>query len=159
MSGNPRVAIVYGSPSDHDIMAQAGAMLQRFGVPYDEQFISPHRSPRTLADYVAELEPSGVECVIAGASIGGGSLASSIASFVTIPVIGVPLRGTSPTGGVDAILSLTEMSTGVPIAVVGLDNAKNAAVLAVQILSIGDPDLRAKLANFKDAFEAAAAGR
>ncbi|MCU1676833.1 MAG: phosphoribosylaminoimidazole carboxylase, catalytic subunit [Frankiales bacterium] len=159
MSGNPRVAIVYGSPSDHDTMAQAGAMLERFGVPYDEQFISPHRSPRTLADYVAELEPSGVECVIAGASIGGGSLASSIASFVTIPVIGVPLRGTSPTGGVDAILSLTEMSTGVPIAVVGLDNAKNAAVLAVQILSIGDPDLRAKLANFKDAFEAAAAGR
>ncbi|MDQ1727027.1 MAG: 5-(carboxyamino)imidazole ribonucleotide mutase [Frankiaceae bacterium] len=159
MSGNPRVAIVYGSPSDHDTMAQAGAMLQRFGIPYDEQFISPHRSPRTLADYVAELEPSGVECVIAGASIGGGSLASSIASFVTIPVIGVPLRGTSPTGGVDAILSLTEMSTGVPIAVVGLDNAKNAAVLAVQILSIGDPDLRAKLANFKDAFEAAAAGR
>jgi 5-(carboxyamino)imidazole ribonucleotide mutase len=159
VSGNPRVAIVYGSPSDHDTMAQAGAMLQRFGVPYDEQFISPHRSPRTLADYVAELEPSGVECVIAGASIGGGSLASSIASFVTIPVIGVPLRGTSPTGGVDAILSLTEMSTGVPIAVVGLDNAKNAAVLAVQILSIGDPDLRAKLANFKDAFEAAAAGR
>ncbi|MDQ1725766.1 MAG: 5-(carboxyamino)imidazole ribonucleotide mutase, partial [Frankiaceae bacterium] len=59
MSGNPRVAIVYGSPSDHDIMAQAGAMLQRFGVAYDEQFISPHRSPRTLADYVAELEPSG----------------------------------------------------------------------------------------------------
>jgi 5-(carboxyamino)imidazole ribonucleotide mutase len=159
VSGNPRVAIVYGSPSDHDTMAQAGAMLQRFGIPYDEQFISPHRSPRTLADYVAELEPSGVECVIAGASIGGGSLASSIASFVTIPVIGVPLRGTSPTGGVDAILSLTEMSTGVPIAVVGLDNAKNAAVLAVQILSIGDPDLRAKLANFKDAFEAAAAGR
>jgi 5-(carboxyamino)imidazole ribonucleotide mutase len=159
VSGNPRVAIVYGSPSDHDIMAQAGAMLQRFGVAYDEQFISPHRSPRTLADYVAELEPSGVECVIAGASIGGGSLAGSIASFVTIPVIGVPLRGTSPTGGVDAILSLTEMSTGVPVAVVGLDNAKNAAVLAVQILSIGDPDLRAKLANFKDAFEAAAAGR
>ena len=159
MSGNPRVAIVYGSPSDHDIMAQAGAMLQRFGVAYDEQFISPHRSPRTLADYVAELEPSGVECVIAGASIGGGSLAGSIASFVTIPVIGVPLHGTSPTGGVDAILSLTEMSTGVPVAVVGLDNAKNAAVLAVQILSVGDPDLRAKLANFKDAFEAAAAGR
>ena len=159
MSGNPRVAIVYGSPSDHDIMSQAGAMLQRFGVAYDEQFISPHRSPRTLADYVAELEPSGVECVIAGASIGGGSLAGSIASFVTIPVIGVPLRGTSPTGGVDALLSLTEMSTGVPVAVVGLDNAKNAAVLAVQILSVGDPDLRAKLANFKDAFEAAAAGR
>ncbi len=159
MSGNPRVAIVYGSPSDHDVMAQAGAMLQRFGVSYDEQFISPHRSPRTLADYVAELEPSGVECVIAGASIGGGSLAASIASFVTIPVIGVPLRGNSPTGAVNAVLSLTEMSTGVPIAVVGLDNAKNAAVLAVQILSIGDPDLRAKLANFKDAFETAAAGR
>jgi 5-(carboxyamino)imidazole ribonucleotide mutase len=108
---------------------------------------------------VAELEPAGVECVIAGASIGGGSLAGTIASFVTIPVIGVPMRGTSPTGGVDAILSLTEMSTGVPVAVVGLDNAKNAAVLAVQILSIGDPDLRAKLANFKDAFEAAAAGQ
>ena len=159
MSGNPRVAIVYGSPSDHDIMSQAGAMLERFGVAYHETFISPHRSPRTLADYVADLEPSGVEVVIAGASTGGGSLASTIASFLTIPVIGVPLKGNSPTGAVNAVLSLTEMSTGVPVAVVGLDNAKNAAVLAVQILSVGDPDLRAKLANFKDAFEAAASDR
>lgn len=159
MSDNARVAIVYGSPADHDVMAQAGAMLERFGVPYDETFISPHRSPRSLADFVAELEPRGVEVVIAGASIGGASLAGTIASFVTIPVIGVPLKGTSPLGGVESLMSMAEMSTGVPVATVGLDNAKNAGVLAVQILAVADADLRVKLGNFKDAFEAAAGGR
>jgi len=153
-----RVAVVYGSPSDHDVMAQAGAMLERFGVPYESTFISPHRSPRTLADWIAELEPSGIEVVIAG---GGGqtcSLPGIIAAHVTMPVIGVPLR-TGSLIGIDALTAMTEMSTGVPVAVVGLGNAKNAAVLAVQMLAVGDPELRAQLANFKDAFEAAAAGR
>ena len=158
MPQEARVAVVYGSPSDHDVMAQAGAMLERFGVPYESTFISPHRSPRTLADWIAELEPSGIEVVIAG---GGGqtcSLPGIIAAHVTMPVIGVPLR-TGSLIGIDALTAMTEMSTGVPVAVVGLGNAKNAAVLAVQMLAVGDPELRAQLANFKDAFEAAAAGR
>ena len=158
MPQEARVAVIYGSPTDHDVMAQAGGLLERFGVPYESTFISPHRSPRTLADWIAELEPSGIEVVIAG---GGGqtcSLPGIIAAHVTMPVIGVPLR-TGSLIGIDALTAMTEMSTGVPVAVVGLGNAKNAAVLAVQMLAVGDPELRAQLANFKDAFEAAAAGR
>lgn len=153
---NPRVAIVYGSPTDHDTMAQAGAMLERFGVPYDETFISPHRSPRTLANWIASLEASEVEVVIAGGS--QPVLPGIVAALVTMPVIGVPLRS-GAVGGLDGLLAMTEMPTGVPVATVGLGNAKNAAVLAVQILAVGDPDLRAKLSQFKEAFEEAAAGR
>jgi 5-(carboxyamino)imidazole ribonucleotide mutase len=151
-----RVAIIYGSPTDHDTMAQAGAMLDRFGVSHDETFISPHRSPRTLQDWIAEVESSGVEVVIAGGS--QPVLPGIVASLVTVPVIGVPLR-TGAVGGLDGLLAMTEMPTGVPVATVGLGNAKNAAVLAVQILAVRDPDLRAKLSQFKDAFEEAAAGR
>src|SRR5437764_241354 len=116
-------------------MAQAGAMLERFGVTYDETFISPHRSPRTLQDWIAGLESSGVEVVIAGGGGATASLPGIVASLVTQPVIGVPLR-TGSLMGVDALTGMTEMSTGVPVAVVGLGNAKNAAVLAVQILAV-----------------------
>jgi 5-(carboxyamino)imidazole ribonucleotide mutase len=147
---------VYGSPTDHDTMAQAGAMLERFGVTYDETFISPHRSPRTLAEWISDLEPRGIEVVIAGGS--QPALPGLVASLVTIPVIGVPMRA-GAVGGLDGLLAMTEMATGVPVATVGLGNAKNAAVLAVQILAVADPDLRVKLAQFKEAFEAAAAGR
>jgi 5-(carboxyamino)imidazole ribonucleotide mutase len=153
---SPRVAIVYGSPTDHDTMAQAGAMLERFGVAYDETFISPHRSPRTLQDWIAELEPRGIEVVIAGGS--QPALPGIVASLVTMPVIGVPMRA-GAVGGLDGLLAMTEMATGVPVATVGLGNAKNAAVLAVQILGVADPALRVRLSQFKDAFEAAAAGR
>ena len=153
---NARVAIVYGSPTDHDTMAQAGAMLERFGVPYDETFISPHRSPRTLQDWIAELETRGIEVVIAGGS--QPALPGIVASLVTMPVIGVPMRA-GAVAGLDGLLAMTEMATGVPVATVGLGNAKNAAVLAVQILGIADPDLRAKLWKFKDDFEQAAASR
>lgn len=158
MSQETRVAVVYGSPTDHDTMAQAGAMLQRFGVTYDETFISPHRSPRTLQDWIADVEARSVEVVIAGGGGQTASLPGIVASLVTAPVIGVPLR-TGALMGLDALTAMSEMSTGVPVAVVGLNNAKNAAVLAVQILAVADPELRARLSQFKDAFEAAAAGR
>ncbi|MFL6138418.1 MAG: 5-(carboxyamino)imidazole ribonucleotide mutase [Frankiaceae bacterium] len=153
---SPRVAIIYGSPTDHDTMAQAGAMLERFDVLYDETFISPHRSPRTLQDWIAELEPRDIEVVIAGGS--QPALPGIVASLVTMPVIGVPMRS-GAVAGLDGLLAMTEMATGVPVATVGLGNAKNAAVLAVQILAVADPALRVKLSQFKDAFEAAAAGR
>jgi 5-(carboxyamino)imidazole ribonucleotide mutase len=154
MSG--RVAVICGSPAERDAMARVGAMLDRFGVSYDHTIISPHRSPRAFAEWVSELEPRGVEVVVAGGGV-NASLAGMIAAYVSLPVIGVPLRGGSM-NGVDALLTMTSMSAGVPVACVGLDHSTNAAILAVQILAVADPELRAKLAKFKDDFERSAEG-
>lgn len=149
-----RVAVIYGSPAEHDVMAGAGALLARFGVAYDECCMSPHRSPRALAEWMSELEPRGVEVVIAG-SAGSAALAGIVAAHVALPVVGVPLSGTSLDGS-DALLGLTQLPPGVPVAAVGIDNAMNAAVLAVQVLAVGDPELRRRLWRFKDDFEKAA---
>ena len=152
---SPKVAIIYGSLSDANVMTQAGAMLERFGVPFDECSISAHRAPRALSDWMAELEPRGIEVVIAGAGM-SAALPGVVAAHTALPVIGVPIKG-GALDGLDALLAISQMPPGVPVACVGLDNAKNAAVLAVQILATGDPDLRAKLWKFKDDFEQAAA--
>jgi 5-(carboxyamino)imidazole ribonucleotide mutase len=155
MSEAARVAVIYGSMTEHEVMLRVGAMLDRFGVAYDETSISPHRAPRALLDWCAELEARGVEVVVAGGGV-NASLAGIVASHVTVPVIGVPLRG-GGVSGLDALLAMTSMSAGVPVAVVGLDHSTNAAILAVQILAVADPSLRAKLAQFKETFEQAAA--
>ena len=154
MADDSKVAIIYGSPSDADVMGQAGAMLERFGVPYDEISISAHRAPRALADWMAELEPRGIEVVIAGAGM-SAALPGVVAAHTALPVIGVPIKG-GALDGLDALLAISQMPPGVPVACVGLDAAKNAAVLAVQILATTDPDLRAKVWKFKDDFESAA---
>jgi 5-(carboxyamino)imidazole ribonucleotide mutase len=135
-------------------MSQAGALLERFEVAYDEAAISAHRAPRTLAAWLDDLEPRGIEVIIAGAGM-SAALPGVVASHTVLPVIGVPIRG-GALDGLDALLAIAQMPPGVPVAAVGLDNARNAAVLAVQILALGDPDLRAKLAQFKEDFENAA---
>jgi 5-(carboxyamino)imidazole ribonucleotide mutase len=154
MTTGPRVAVIYGSVAEHETMSQVGAMLGRFGVSYDETVISPHRSPRALFEWCAELEPRGIEVVVAGGGV-NASLAGVVASHVSMPVIGVPLRG-GGVAGVDSLLAMTSMSAGVPVACVGLDHSTNAAVLAVQILAVGDVKLRTQLAQFKETFEQAA---
>jgi len=154
MTAAPRVAVIYGSTTEQETMSRVGAMLGRFGVAYDETVISPHRAPRALLDWCAELEARGIEVVVAGGGV-NASLAGIVASHVTMPVIGVPLRG-GGISGLDALLAMTSMSAGVPVAVVGLDHSTNAAILAVQILSVADPSLRAQLAQFKETFEQAA---
>jgi len=153
--GAPRVAIVYGAPTEADAMAQVGAMLRRFGVEYDETVISPHRAPRALADWAADLEVRGIEVVVAGGGI-NAQVAGMVAAHVSLPVIGVPLRG-GPLEGLDALLAMTQMAAGVPVAVVGIGHVLNAAVLAVQMLAVADPELRVRLAQFKDEFERLAA--
>ncbi|MDQ1748547.1 MAG: 5-(carboxyamino)imidazole ribonucleotide mutase [Frankiaceae bacterium] len=154
MTAAPRVAVIYGSTTEQETMSRVGAMLGRFGVAYDETVISPHRAPRALLDWCAELEARGIEVVVAGGGV-NASLAGIVASHVTMPVIGVPLRG-GGVSGLDALLAMTSMSAGVPVGVVGLDHSTNAAILAVQILSVADPSLRAQLAQFKETFEQAA---
>jgi 5-(carboxyamino)imidazole ribonucleotide mutase len=152
---NPRVAVIYSSPAEHDAMAQAGALLDRFGVAYDETCLSPHRAPKALAEWMGELEPRGIEVVIAGAS-GSAALAGIIAANVAIPVVGVPLAGGAIHGS-DALYGLTQLPSGVPVATVGIDNTFNAAVLAVQILAVGDPAMRERIWRLKEDFEKAAA--
>ncbi len=149
-----RVSVIWSSPAERDQMAQAGALLARFGVAYDESCTSPHRSPRALATWMGQLEPRGIEVVIAG-SAGAAALAGVVAAHVTLPVIGVPLSGPAVSGQ-DALYGLTQLPPGVPVAAVGIDNAMNAAVLAVQVLAVGDPALRQRLWQFKDDFEKAA---
>ena len=154
MNDTARVAIIYASPAEHDAMAQAGALLARFGVQYDEQCMSPHRAPRALAEWMSELEPRGIEVVIAGSG-GAAALAGIVAAHVALPVIGVPLSA-GASDGHDALFGLTQLPPGVPVAAVGIDNALNAAVLAVQVLAVGDAELRQRVWRFKDDFEKAA---
>ena len=153
----PRVAIVYGSPSDAQTMSKAGATLERFGVPYEQVAVSAHRAPRTLAEYVGQLRARNVAVVIAGAGL-AAALPGAVASMTTLPVIGVPISG-GALDGMDALLAIVQLPPGVPVATVGLDNSTNAAILAVQILALSDPTLSVALAAFKDDFERDAAAR
>ncbi len=152
---DPKVAIVYGSPSDANVMSKAGATLDRFGVGYEEVSISAHRAPKALTTWLAGLPARGVEVVIAGAGL-SAALPGVAAAHCTLPVIGVPIKG-GALDGLDALLAIAQMPPGVPVACVGLDNSTNAAVLAVQIIASHDESLRAKLVEFKESFEQAAA--
>lgn len=152
-----KVAIVYGSPSDANVMSKAGATLDRFGVGYVEVSISAHRAPKVLVDWLTALPDRGVEVIIAGAGL-SAALPGVVAAHTVLPVIGVPIKG-GALDGLDALLSISQMPPGVPVACVGLDNATNAAVLAVQIMAGRDPELRAKVQDFKDSFELDAAAR
>jgi 5-(carboxyamino)imidazole ribonucleotide mutase len=151
----PRVAVIYGSPSDANVMSKAGATLARFGVEFEEVSISAHRAPRALVEWISGLAPRGIEVVIAGAGL-SAALPGVIAAHTTLPVIGVPIKG-GAMDGLDSLLSIAQMPPGVPVACVGLSNSTNAAVLAVQMLAVGDPGLRSKLEEFKESFEQAAA--
>jgi 5-(carboxyamino)imidazole ribonucleotide mutase len=116
--------------------------------------ISAHRAPRALVEWISGLAPRGIEVIIAGAGL-SAALPGVCAAHTSMPVIGVPIKG-GALDGLDALLSISQMPPGVPVACVGLDNATNAAVLAVQIIAGHDPSLRTKLEEFKESFEQAA---
>jgi 5-(carboxyamino)imidazole ribonucleotide mutase len=151
---DPKVAIVYGSPSDAEVMGRAKPVLERFGVPYTEAAISAHRAPRVLVRWLADLEAAGLRVVIAGAGL-SAALPGVVAAHTVLPVIGVPLKG-GALDGLDALLSIAQMPPNVPVATVGLGNATNAAVLAVQILALSDESLAKQLREFKTELEDAA---
>ena len=151
----PKVAIVYGSASDAQTMSKAGATLGRFGVEYEEAVLSAHRAPRTLAVWIEGLRERGFGVVIAGAGL-AAALPGTVAALTTLPVIGVPIKG-GALDGIDALLAIAQMPPGVAVATVGLSNSTNAAILAVQILALGDAELAEKLVTYKEDFEKAAA--
>ena len=132
----PRVGIVMGSKSDMEAMTKASDELEQRGILHEMRVMSAHREPDTVADYAKNARMRGLQVIIAGAGI-SAALPGAVAAHTDLPVIGVPLSGRlSAAGGLDAILSIVQMPPGVPVACVGLDNARNAAVLAAQILNV-----------------------
>jgi 5-(carboxyamino)imidazole ribonucleotide mutase len=130
----PRVGIVMGSKSDMEMMQQAARELEERGILHEVRVMSAHREPDVVADYAKNAHMRGLRAIIAGAGI-SAALPGAVAAHTDLPVIGVPLSGRlSAAGGLDAILSIVQMPPGVPVACVGLDNPRNAAILAAQIL-------------------------
>jgi phosphoribosylaminoimidazole carboxylase PurE protein len=133
--GEPLVGIVMGSESDMETMEKAAAVLRDRGIPHELKVMSAHREPDVVAEYAKSAKARGLRVVIAGAGI-SAALPGAVAAHTDLPVIGVPLSGRlTAAGGLDAILSIVQMPPGVPVACVGLDNARNAAILAAQILA------------------------
>jgi 5-(carboxyamino)imidazole ribonucleotide mutase len=150
MNERIRVAILYGSESDRATMEETGRVLDSFGVRHSMEQASAHRSPDRVREIVRGAPARGVEVFIAAAGM-ANHLAGAVAAHTTLPVIGVPLTGSS-LAGADALYSTVQMPAGVPVATVALGSAgaKNAAVLAVQILALADPALKLKLDDLKE---------
>ena len=142
-----KVSIIMGSKSDWDVMSAACETLEQFGVPYEKKVISAHRTPQFFCDYMAGARDRGVGIVIAGAG-GAAHLPGMAAALTSLPVIGVPIRSKA-LQGLDSLLSIVQMPSGIPVATVALNGAMNAAILAVQILSVGDPELFGKFVEYK----------
>lgn len=146
---NIQVAIMMGSKSDLAVMQEGAGVLKNFGVSYEIKVLSAHRTPKETVEYAEALRPKGVKAVICGAGA-SAALAGVVAAHTTLPVIGVPINAT-PLNGMDALLSTVQMPPGVPVAAVavGVPGAKNAALLALRILSVEDKKIEKKLENFK----------
>lgn len=134
-----KVAILMGSPNDMDKMAPAAETLERYGIEADVRVMSAHRSPALVAEFTAAARDNGYGVMICGAGM-AAHLAGAVAAQTTLPVIGVPLAS-GALNGVDALYSTVQMPPGIPVATVAVNGAKNAALLAVQILAVDDPDL------------------
>lgn len=136
-----------GSTSDLDVMKGAFEMLDQFGVEYEKKVLSAHRTPHALEEWVAEATARGVVAFIAGAG-GAAHLAGVVAAFTTLPVIGVPIMSKA-LRGLDSLLAMVQMPSGIPVATVAIDGAKNAALLAVQMMAISDHNLADKMIAFR----------
>ncbi len=146
----PLVSIVMGSDSDLEIMKEAGKSLDDFGVAYEIDVTSAHRSPDRTADYARKAAERGIRVIIAGAG-GAAHLAGVIAAHTTLPVIGVPIAATS-LNGFDSLLAIVQMPAGIPVATVaiGKPGATNAGILAAQILALSDAEVAKKMVGHKD---------
>ena len=146
-----KIAIVMGSVSDETIMKKASDVLKEFGVEYEVHILSAHRMPNKTREFARSAKENGIEVIIAGAGK-AAHLPGVIASYTTIPVIGVPVE-TSDLGGLDSLLSIVQMPSGVPVACVAINGAKNAALLALQVLALNYKDIEKKLVEYKTNLE------
>ena len=143
-----KVGILMGSDSDLPIMKDAVEVLKSFEVPYEISIISAHRTPEAAFEYAKTAEERGLEVIIAGAG-GAAHLPGVIAALTTLPVIGVPIKSKT-LNGLDSLLSIVQMPSGIPVATVAINGAKNAALLAVHILSIKYPEIKEKLKKYRE---------
>jgi 5-(carboxyamino)imidazole ribonucleotide mutase len=148
-SKQPLVGIIMGSDSDLKIMEAAAEILKQFDVPYELDIVSAHRTPLKMTKYATTAIERGLKVIIAGAG-GAAHLPGMIASLTTIPVIGVPIKSSNSIDGWDSVLSILQMPNGVPVATVALNAAKNAGILAAEILGISDKNISKKLVDFKN---------
>src|SRR6056297_1490634 len=147
----PRVGIIMGSDSDLPVMKEAAEILDEFEVEYELTVVSAHRTPDRLYNYAETAEEKGLDVIIAGAG-GAAHLPGMVAAITSLPVIGVPIK-TSKLSGLDSLYSIVQMPGGVPVATVAINGAKNAALLAIEMLSIANVDLRNKYKEYKDSME------
>lgn len=143
-----KVSILMGSKSDWDVMSGACETLESFGVEYEKKVISAHRTPQYFMEYMAGLRDRGFGIVIAGAG-GAAHLPGMAAALTTLPVIGIPIRSKA-LNGMDSLLSIVQMPSGIPVATMAIDGAKNAALYAVAMLALQDEALATKLAIFRE---------
>lgn len=145
----PLVAVIMGSKSDWDTMRPAAELLEFFGVPFEKRVVSAHRTPKLMAEFAEAAEGRGIEVIIAGAG-GAAHLPGMVAAQTPVPVLGVPVKSKA-LNGVDSLLSITQMPAGIPVGTlaIGEAGAKNAALLAIAILSNTRPELREKLRQFR----------
>ncbi len=144
----PKVSIIMGSTSDMKIMEGAAALLDEMEIPYEINALSAHRVPEMVADFAKNAHTRGIKVIIAGAG-GAAHLPGVVAAFTPVPVIGVPIKSSNSIDGWDSVLSILQMPSGIPVATVALDGARNAAILAVQILASGDEALMNRMIAFK----------
>lgn len=148
----PQVGIIMGSDSDLEVMNAAATILKEFSIEFELNIVSAHRTPKRMVEYATTAKQRGLKIIIAGAG-GAAHLPGMIASLTTLPVIGVPIKSSNSIDGWDSVLSILQMPNGVPVATVALNAAKNAGILAAEILGIYDESLSKKLANFKENME------
>ena len=146
--GNPKVGIVMGSDSDLKIMQDAVKILREFGVESELVVASAHRTPYKALQYAESAEERGIEVIIAGAGA-AAHLGGVLAAVTPLPVIGVPINATA-LNGLDALYAMVQMPSGIPVATVAINGAKNAGILAAQILSVKEPELRKQLKAYKE---------
>lgn len=144
----PKVTIIMGSTSDLKVMNEAAVFLDQMEIPFEIAALSAHRTPDKVAEFAAEAHKRGIEVIIAGAG-GAAHLPGVIAAMTPLPVIGVPIKSSNSIDGWDSILSILQMPSGIPVATAALDGAKNAAILAAQIMANSDKALFAKIVDFK----------
>jgi 5-(carboxyamino)imidazole ribonucleotide mutase len=149
---NPQVGIIMGSDSDLPVMQEAAKLLRELQVSYEMTIVSAHRTPERLYEYARGARGRGLQVIIAGAG-GAAHLPGMVAAISPLPVIGVPVK-TSTLNGEDSLLSIVQMPPGVPVATVAINGARNAGILATQILGAGRPELLDRVASFKQALEA-----
>ena len=144
-----KVGIVMGSESDLPMMEKAADVLKDWGIEYELTIVSAHRTPDRMREYATTAKERGLQVIIAGAG-GAAHLPGMIASWTTLPVIGVPVKASISLEGVDSMLSIVQMPPGIPVATVGVDNAQNAGLLAARILGTSDEAIATKLEAYRD---------